>query len=118
MKANSAKKLAQSILSANIDGVAAQIVNELEKELDLAQIAYKAISLLIGKSDAKGPNSIGVDNKTFESYIKKARAKEDEKRSNRSNSRNRRSFNRGNERGKSEKSGFSDKSRSSKKGKK
>jgi ATP-dependent RNA helicase DeaD len=91
MKANSAKKLAQSILSANIDGVAAQIVNELEKELDLAQIAYKAISLLIGKSDAKGPNSIGVDNKTFESYIKKARAKEDEKRHHNRN--NKKGFN-------------------------
>jgi ATP-dependent RNA helicase DeaD len=80
MKTNNAKKLAQSILSANIDPAAAQIVNELEKELDLAQIAYKAISLLIGKTDAKGPNSIGIDSRTFESYIKKIRAKEDEKR--------------------------------------
>ncbi|MDR0761584.1 MAG: DEAD/DEAH box helicase [Campylobacteraceae bacterium] len=109
MKANSAKKLAQNILAASIDSAAVKIVNELEKELDLAQIAYKAISLLIGKSDAKGPNSIGVDSKTFESYIKKAHAKEEEKRSARSRSRNRSSNRGGSERSRNDRSSFGSK---------
>jgi ATP-dependent RNA helicase DeaD len=78
MKAKNAKKLAGSVLAANIDNAAVQIVNELEKELDIAQIAYKAVSMLI--EDTKGPNSIGVDNKTFEKYIQKIRSKDDEKR--------------------------------------
>jgi ATP-dependent RNA helicase DeaD len=106
MKANNAKKLAQSVLAANIDSAAAQIVNELEKELDIAQIAYKAISLLIGNEGAKGPNSIGVDSKSFENYIKKVRGKEDEKRrgSNYSRSKNH-SRTHDNERGRNDKSG-------------
>jgi hypothetical protein len=108
MKAKNAKKLAQSVLAANIDNAAAQIVNELEKELDIAQIAYKAISLLIGE-DTKGPNSIGVDNKTFEKYIQKARAKEDEKR--RGSGRSRSSSGRSNKYDKGEKSGFRGNSR-------
>ncbi|MDR1976861.1 MAG: DEAD/DEAH box helicase [Campylobacteraceae bacterium] len=133
MKTNNAKKLAQSVLSANIDTGAAQIVNELEKELDLAQIAYKAISLLIDKADAKGPNSIGVDSKTFENYIKRVQARTDEKRGGRSRSRNRSTSNRsnrdseyssekrgGNKTHNSDRGGFKsgNKNRSSKKGKK
>jgi ATP-dependent RNA helicase DeaD len=104
MKANNAKKLVQSVIAANIDAAAAQIVNKLEEELDLAQIAYKAVSLLIDNADTKGPNSIGVDSKTFENYIKKVRAKEDEKRrgSNYSRSKNRSS---NSERSRNDKSG-------------
>ncbi|MDR2100566.1 MAG: DEAD/DEAH box helicase [Campylobacteraceae bacterium] len=115
MKANNVKKLAQNILSANIDTTAAQIVNELEKELDLAQIAYKAISLLIGKADTKGPNSIGVDSKTFENYIKKERAKDDDKRRGGGRFRNK-SRSSGKERGRNERSGESKKSFGGKKG--
>ncbi|MDR1460999.1 MAG: DEAD/DEAH box helicase [Campylobacteraceae bacterium] len=80
LKANNAKKLAQTISHANIDNVAVKIADELEKELDLAQIAYKAISLLADNNNAKGPNSIGIDKKTFEGFVKKLKTQDEEKR--------------------------------------
>jgi ATP-dependent RNA helicase DeaD len=81
MKEKNSKKLADTILQANIDNVAVKIADELEKELDLAQIAYKAISLLVSKDSAQGPNSIGVDSKTFENFMRRIKDKEDTKRS-------------------------------------
>ncbi|MDR2342483.1 MAG: DEAD/DEAH box helicase, partial [Campylobacteraceae bacterium] len=80
LKANNAKKLAETVSHANIDNVAVKIVDELEKEFDLAQIAYKAVSLLVNNSDTKGPNSIGIDKKTFEGFVKKLKAQDEEKR--------------------------------------
>jgi ATP-dependent RNA helicase DeaD len=85
MKAKSAEKLAEAILRSNIDNDAVKIADELEKELDLAQIAYKAISLLSGKNDIVGPDFIGLDKKTFENFIKKIAAKEEAKRNQNGN---------------------------------
>jgi ATP-dependent RNA helicase DeaD len=80
LKANNAKKLAETVSHANIDNVAVKIVDELEKEFDLAQIAYKAVSLLANNGNTKGPNSIGIDKKTFEGFVKKIKAQDEEKR--------------------------------------
>jgi ATP-dependent RNA helicase DeaD len=82
LKATNAKKLAETVSHATIDNIAVKIADELEKEFDLAQIAYKAISLLISNDSVKGPNSIGIDKKTFEGFIRKAEIRESEKRNN------------------------------------
>ncbi|MDR0407651.1 MAG: DEAD/DEAH box helicase [Campylobacteraceae bacterium] len=95
LKASNAKKMAQTILHANIDNIAVKITDELEKELDLAQIAYKAISLLANDKNAKGPNSIGIDKKTFEGFVKKLKAQDEEKRQNSNRKRRDRKTNKG-----------------------
>ncbi|MDR3178037.1 MAG: DEAD/DEAH box helicase [Campylobacteraceae bacterium] len=82
LKASNAKKLAETVSRANIDNIAVKIADELEKELDLAQIAYKAISLLVNNGNAKGPNSIGIDKKTFDGFVKNLKAQNDGKRQN------------------------------------
>ncbi|MDR3345850.1 MAG: DEAD/DEAH box helicase, partial [Campylobacteraceae bacterium] len=81
MKEKNAKKMADNISRATIDNISVKIVDELEKEFDLAQIAYKAISLLVGKDGVQGPNAIGVDSKTFENFIKRIKEKDDARHS-------------------------------------
>lgn len=80
LKESSLKKTAKIIKKAHIDEDAITILSALEEEMDMTQIAYKAISLLMKKEGLKGPESIGIDSKTFEQIIKRLRHKEDEKR--------------------------------------
>lgn len=81
------KKLAQKISTTQINETSIKILNALEKEVDLSQIASKAISLLMENNILEGPESIGVDKKRFESMVKRIKEKEDERRQNNSRKR-------------------------------
>ncbi len=94
LKVSSLKKTANIIKKVHIDDASIKILSALEEEMDLTQIACKAISLLINKDGLKGPESIGLDSKTFEKIVKDFKAKEEEKRQGNRRKRDGRSSNR------------------------
>ena len=94
LKEGSLKKVAETIRKTHIDDACMKVLNALEKDMDLTQIACRTISLLISKDTFKGPESIGLDSKTFEQIIKRFKAKEEEKRHGRNGKRDGRSSDR------------------------
>ena len=110
LKESSLQKTVKMIKKTSIDEASVKILNALEEEMDLAQIACKTISLLINKDIFKGPESIGIDNKSFEKIVKDFRMNEErkhknnrQKRNNRGNRNNDRSGDRDNDRKKMDK---------------
>ena len=80
--------LARTISQAPLNENAAAVLGVLENETDLANIALKAISLLLEQEKANGPEKIGLDEQTFAKVIKRLAGKNDSK--NRGNFRKRR----------------------------
>jgi ATP-dependent RNA helicase DeaD len=65
------KHLARNIEQAALNENAPAVLNALEAETDLANIALKAISMLLEQEKANGPESIGLDKQGFAKIIKR-----------------------------------------------
>ena len=79
LKERKLKKLAQDVEHTQLNESAVAILNALEEEIDIPTIALKAISLLLEDSKAGGPDSIGLDKKSFERVIKQLEIKRNQK---------------------------------------
>ena len=75
LKESRLQQLAHSVEHAHLDDAAVKILNALEESIDLPSIALKAISLLLEDKKAKGPESIGLDQATFEKMLKRLDAR-------------------------------------------
>jgi hypothetical protein len=71
--------LARTIEQAQLNENAPLVLTALENETDLANIALKAISLLLEQEKANGPEKIGLDEQTFAKVIKRLAGKGDSK---------------------------------------
>jgi ATP-dependent RNA helicase DeaD len=80
LQKNRLNNLAQKISQAPLNENAATILNTLENETDLANIALKAISLLLEQEKANGPEKIGLDEQTFAKVIKRLRSSQESKK--------------------------------------
>jgi len=74
--------LARTIEQAPLNENAAAVLGVLENETDLANIALKAISLLLEQEKANGPEKIGLDEQTFAKVIKRLAGRNDSKNRN------------------------------------
>jgi ATP-dependent RNA helicase DeaD len=54
-------KLLSSVLNARLGDEASALLNALEEQIDLQQIALKALSLLVEKQNIHGPDQIGLN---------------------------------------------------------
>ena len=93
------EKLANDIKNAKLNDDATELLNILEVDMDMAQIALKLISVLMDKNSVAGPDKIGFDKKSLNSIIKRLSDKERSKsnrRYGRSSGRRRESGNRSN----------------------
>jgi ATP-dependent RNA helicase DeaD len=55
------------------------IFRRLSQEMDISQIAYKALSLLVARQQVKGPNRIGLTSLDVERIIHKNRRQKNPK---------------------------------------
>jgi ATP-dependent RNA helicase DeaD len=86
------KKIAEKILNAEVNHDAQKLLNILEGEIDLAQIALKLISVKLDRNAPQGPDKIGFDKNSLSGILKRV-AEKDRSKGNRRygrNSRNRR----------------------------
>jgi ATP-dependent RNA helicase DeaD len=74
--------LARTIEQAPLNDNAPAVLGVLENETDLANIALKAISLLLEQEKANGPEKIGLDEQTFAKVIKRLAGRNDSKNRN------------------------------------
>jgi ATP-dependent RNA helicase DeaD len=81
------EKLANDIKNAKLNDDATEILNMLENDMDMAQIALKLISILMDKNAVAGPDKIGFDKKSLSNILKRFSEKEKSK-SNRRYGRN------------------------------
>ena len=86
------KKIADKILSAEVNNDAQKLLNILGNEMDLAQIALKLISVKLDRNAPQGPDKIGFDKNSLTSILKRVSEKERSKGNRRygRNSRSRR----------------------------
>jgi ATP-dependent RNA helicase DeaD len=84
------KKIADKIISAPINDDAQSLLNILEENMDMAQIALKLISVKLDKNAPQGPDKIGFDKQSLVSMIKRIGEK-DRSKGNRRYGRNPRS---------------------------
>ncbi len=62
-------KLVDEIEKQKIYDEATQVLEALSEDMDQTQIAYKLISLVMQRSDVKGPNNIGVSKQRMEKIM-------------------------------------------------
>ena len=86
------KKIADKILKAEVNNDAQKLLNILENEMDLAQIALKLISVKLDRNAPQGPDKIGFDKNSLTNILKRVSEKERSKGNRRygRNSRSRR----------------------------
>ncbi len=72
--------LARTITQAPLNENATAVLSALENDTDLANIALKAISLLLEQEKANGPEKIGLDEQTFAKVIKRLAGNQDNKK--------------------------------------
>ncbi len=100
LKEKELNSLANEISKAKIKGEASKIISSLGIEIDSSEIALKAISLLLSKHSATGPEHIGFSQKEAKKLLERfqnssqrsgnSRGKRNGRSSGRSNDRNRR----------------------------
>jgi len=61
VKKSNVGKLLEEIKKQHLNDDAAEILNSLEEDMDISQIVFKLISLVIDKQKLKGPEKIGLD---------------------------------------------------------
>ncbi len=79
-------KVVEQIKHQSLNENATKILKEMEEEMDLTQIAYKLISVLLNQQSVVGPDKIGIDGAKLERILTQL-----SNRRGSSNSRNRRS---------------------------
>ncbi|MDR2034437.1 MAG: DEAD/DEAH box helicase [Helicobacteraceae bacterium] len=62
-------KLINSVLNARLNEEAQHLLNALEEQIDIQQLALKALSLLIEKQNITGPDSIGLTAQRLEKML-------------------------------------------------
>ena len=80
LQKNRLAKIARTIEQAQLNENATTVLAVLENETDLANIALKAISLLLEQEKANGPEKIGLDEQTFAKVIKRLAGRNDSKK--------------------------------------
>ncbi|WP_024955429.1 DEAD/DEAH box helicase [Sulfurospirillum arcachonense] len=68
---NRLKKMAHDITHAPLNDNAQELLNLLEEDMDMAQIALKLISTMMDKNSPQGPDKIGFDKQSLLSMIKR-----------------------------------------------
>lgn len=79
-------KIVEQIKHQALNDNATKILKEMEEEMDLTQIAYKLISVLLNQQSVVGPDKIGIDGAKLERILTQMSSRRDS-----SNGRNRRS---------------------------
>ncbi len=69
LQKNQLSKLVEQIKHQPLDENASKILKEMEEEMDLTQISYKLISLLLNQQNAVGPDKIGVEGPRLERIL-------------------------------------------------
>ena len=92
------EKMANDITNAKLNDNAQELLNLLENDMTLAEIALKLISVMMDKNSPQGPDKIGFDKNSLSGIIKRLAEKERSK-GNRRYGRNSRGGNGGGYRG-------------------
>jgi len=92
------EKMAHDITNAKLNDNAPELLNLLENDMTLAEIALKLISIMMDKNSPQGPDKIGFDKNSLSGIIKRLAEKERSK-GNRRYGRNSRGGNGGGYRG-------------------
>lgn len=69
-------KMANDISNAKLNDNAQELLNILEEDMDMAQIALKLISVMMDKNSPQGPDKIGFDKNSLSGIIKRLAEKE------------------------------------------
>ncbi len=92
------EKMAHDIINAKLNDNAQELLNLLENDLTLPEVALKLISVMMDKNSPQGPDKIGFDKNSLSGIIKRL-AEKDRSKGNRRYGRNSRGGNGGGYRG-------------------
>jgi ATP-dependent RNA helicase DeaD len=70
------ERMANDIINAKLNDNAQGLLNLLEGDMDMAQIALKLISVMMDKNSPQGPDKIGFDKNSLSGIIKRLAEKE------------------------------------------
>ena len=112
VKNKNANSLVEKIESAEVSPSAIDLVDELSKENDIADLAYKMAELLLEESTISGNDKIGKSMKDIKRFVERAKNSHSSNRNSRSRGRNSRGGNHSRGRSNSNRSGSRDGQRS------
>ncbi len=70
------ERMANDITNAQLNDNAQELLNLLEENMDMAQIALKLISVMMEKNSPQGPDKIGFDKNSLSTILKKVSEKD------------------------------------------
>lgn len=71
LKSAGVEKFIDEIKHQHINNEAAKILSTLEEEIDISQVSFKLISMLLDKRNVVGPNSIGINASRLNKMLEK-----------------------------------------------